>query len=120
MKYDSTTTPFQRRVYDAAQRIPRGKVTTYALLAHAIGCGSPRAVGQALRRNRYAPTVPCHRVIASDLRMGGFGGATRGAKLREKIALLRAEGVRIHSCRLAERAQVFAFSAPPHRHAQEP
>jgi hypothetical protein len=43
--------------------------------------------------------------------MGGFGGATRGAKLREKIALLRAEGVRIHSCRLAERAQVFTFSA---------
>lgn len=115
MNYDSTTTPFQRRVYEAARRIPRGMVTTYALLARAIGCGAPRAVGQALRRNRYAPAVPCHRVIATDLRMGGFGGATRGATLREKIALLRAEGVRIRAGRLLDRAQLFTFPAPSRR-----
>ena len=64
-------TSFQRRVYDAVVMIPAGCVSTYRLVALYIGCGAPRAVGQALRVNPYAPRVPCHRVIASDLRIGG-------------------------------------------------
>ncbi len=86
-------TPFQRRVYDALCEVPRGRVTTYGLLARCIGCGSARAVGGALRRNPFAPRVPCHRVIASDGSIGGFSGQRQGAEIRRKLALLREEGV---------------------------
>ncbi len=85
--------PFQRAVYGALCRVPAGRVTTYAALAHAVGCRSPRAVGQALRRNPFAPVVPCHRVIRSDLSLGGFGGCPSGPETARKAALLRAEGV---------------------------
>ncbi len=58
-------TVFQQSVYDICLRVPRGKVTTYGEIARVLGCGSSRAVGQALRCNPFAPRVPCHRVIAS-------------------------------------------------------
>ena len=87
------TTPFQRRVYAALCEVPAGRVTTYGLLARRIGCGSARAVGGALRRNPFAPRVPCHRVIAADGSIGGFRGETQGAAIQEKRARLRAEGV---------------------------
>lgn len=86
-------TEFQKRVYDVVRQIPEGRVTTYGLLARRLGCGSARAVGQALRANPYAPEVPCHRVIASDLRPGGYAGEQVGAKMRRKLQLLREEGV---------------------------
>jgi len=86
-------TPFQARVYAALREVPPGSVTTYGLLARRVGCGSARAVGGALRRNPFAPEVPCHRVIASDGTAGGFQGRRGGAALRRKLALLRAEGV---------------------------
>ena len=100
MKKKQQVTDFQRRVYDAARNIPRGKVTTYGLLAKAIGCGSPRAVGQALARNPFAPVVPCHRVIASDLTLGGFAGKTSGPELARKRRMLEAEGVRFANGRV--------------------
>lgn len=100
-------TPFQLRVYDATRRIPRGRVTTYGLLARALGCGSARAVGQALKVNPWAPRVPCHRVIRADLTLGGFQGRTRGSALRRKEELLRREGVRLAGGRLAEPRLVF-------------
>ncbi|MCX7819647.1 MAG: MGMT family protein [Kiritimatiellae bacterium] len=84
------------------RRIPRGRVATYAQVARAAGCASPRAVGQALRRNPFAPHVPCHRVIASDGRAGGFAGQQHGAALRRKLALLRREGVTFRRGRLAD------------------
>ena len=102
-------TPFQKRVDDATTRIPLGKVSTYGLIAKAIGCPSPRAVGQALRRNPFAPLVPCHRVIRGDLTIGGFGGKTAGAKIRRKIAMLADEGVCFENGSLADTARVFKF-----------
>ncbi len=87
-------TPFQKRVYDALCKIPAGKVATYGSLARRIGCGSAQAVGQALRRNPFAPEVPCHRVVAADGSPGGFDGARAGAKIRKKLTLLEREGVR--------------------------
>jgi methylated-DNA-[protein]-cysteine S-methyltransferase len=86
-------TAFQERVYDAVRMVPRGTVTTYKILGLAIGCGSSRAVGQALRRNPYAPEVPCHRVVSSDRRIGGFAGESDGAEVERKRTLLEAEGV---------------------------
>jgi O-6-methylguanine DNA methyltransferase len=102
-------TDFQKKVYDATSRIPKGRVSTYALVAKAIRCGSARAVGQALRRNPFAPEVPCHRVIASDLSIGGFGGQTSGPRIRKKLGLLKREGVRFENGRLAEPARVYRF-----------
>ena len=67
-------TPFQRRVYLELLNVPKGETITYGELAHRIGCRSAQAVGQALKRNPFAPEVPCHRVIASDGSPGGFHG----------------------------------------------
>lgn len=85
-------TPFQERVYNLLKRVPRGKVTTYGALAKKLKT-SPRAVGNALRENPFAPRVPCHRVIKSNGSIGGFKGRTKGKAIQEKIKLLRKEGV---------------------------
>jgi methylated-DNA-[protein]-cysteine S-methyltransferase len=88
-------TPFQSQVYLALCQVPEGLVTTYKHIATHIDCKSSQAVGQALKRNPWAPAVPCHRVVSTDLTIGGFFGVTKpGAKMDEKISLLRQEGVR--------------------------
>jgi methylated-DNA-[protein]-cysteine S-methyltransferase len=81
------------KVYQALCQVPKGKTTTYKYLAKAVGCRSSQAVGQALKRNPYAPTVPCHRVIQSDRKIGGFGGCRVGDKIYKKESLLKSEGV---------------------------
>ena len=97
MKKSRKPTAFEERVYAQLRRIPCGRVMTYAGLARAVGCGSPRAVGQALRRNPCAPEVPCHRVVRSDLTLGGYSGETSGPVLEKKVQLLRREGVGLDS-----------------------
>lgn len=94
---EERVTPFQGAVYEALRAVPAGRVTTYGRLAARVGCGSARAIGQALRRNPFAPRVPCHRVIASDLTLGGFSGARRGPLIAKKARLLLSEGVRFGS-----------------------
>ena len=104
-------TAFETRVYAACSAVPPGRVTTYGAIAAALGeeggrsgsgasatkptpTPSARAVGQALRRNPFAPTVPCHRVIAAGARLGRFSGSAGDTpQTRKKVALLRAEGV---------------------------
>ena len=102
-------TEFEQRVFDAICRIPQGRVTTYGLLARELGCGSAQAVGQALKRNPFAPEVPCHRVIASDLKTGGFAGQREGAKIRKKLRLLKEEGVEFKDGQLADDSLVWEF-----------
>jgi len=106
-------TPFQKRVYATLSQVPRGRVTTYKQLAECLGCRSCRAVGQALKRNPYAPKVPCHRVIASDLSPGGFMGRRGGTALHRKLDLLEKEGIRFHTGRLAEPKRLFFFNGKP-------
>ncbi|NLB56423.1 MAG: MGMT family protein [Lentisphaerae bacterium] len=103
------TSEFDKKVYAATQLIPRGKVTTYARLAKAIKCGSPRAVGQSLKRNPFAPIVPCHRVIRSDLTIGGFSGATDGEFIVKKLSLLQEEGVVFWNGVLSDNNMLFDF-----------
>ncbi len=69
--------------------IPRGRVTTYGELARAVGT-SPRAAGNYASRNPFPLIVPCHRVIRSDMRIGGY---SYGPIL--KASLLISEGVRV-------------------------
>lgn len=79
-------TPFQKKVWSAASAVPRGRVVTYGELARALKCGSPRAVGQALKANPLPIVVPCHRVVASK----GLGGYSCGTWIKE--ILLKIEG----------------------------
>jgi methylated-DNA-[protein]-cysteine S-methyltransferase len=66
-------TPFQRRVWEAARRIPYGEVVSYADLARMSGAeGASRAVGNAMGANPVPIVVPCHRVVHSDRSLGGF------------------------------------------------
>jgi methylated-DNA-[protein]-cysteine S-methyltransferase len=68
-------TPFQRTVWDQLQAIPYGETISYAELARRVGRpGAARAVGSANGRNPIAIVIPCHRVIASDGTLGGYGG----------------------------------------------
>ena len=87
------TTPFQEKVYAALAGIPPGFVTTYGTLAKVLGCGSSQAIGQALRRNPFAPDVPCHRVVRTGGFLGGFFGKTSDEACRKKRDLLEAEGI---------------------------
>jgi len=80
--------------------IPRGKVTTYRLIAKKLKTNAYRAVGNACRNNPYAPKVPCHRVVKSDGTIGGFAGKTSGKTVKKKIELLRREGVKVRDGRI--------------------
>lgn len=104
-----TTPTFAERVYTKLLEVPAGKVTTYKFLAEALDTKAYQAIGQALRRNPYAPRVPCHRVVASDGTLGGFNGHRSGENIQRKIALLAAEGVDI------EQGRVIDFPQRAHR-----
>lgn len=87
----TTITSFQRRVYLTLLEVPAGETITYGELARRIGCRSAQAVGQALKRNPFAPDVPCHRVIAADGSLGGYNGKRDGEELERKRQLLNSE-----------------------------
>ena len=79
---------FDRRVYELARTIPYGETRTYGAVANALGEEPMRArdVGQALAHNRFAPIVPCHRVVAANGQLGGYsapGGASTKRRLLE-------------------------------------
>jgi AraC family transcriptional regulator, regulatory protein of adaptative response / methylated-DNA-[protein]-cysteine methyltransferase len=79
---------FQQQVWGALLRIPYGETRTYAELARELGVpGAARAVGRANGANRIAIVIPCHRVIAADGGLGGYGGG-----LWRKLRLLETEG----------------------------
>lgn len=86
---------FAEKVYQELRKVPKGKVTTYKLLASKLGTKAYRAVGSALKNNPYAPKVPCHRVIKTDGRVGGFMGKLTGEEVARKIVMLRNEGVEV-------------------------
>ena len=78
---------FQEKVYSVVRKIPRGSVLTYKQVAALAGSPrAARAIGNILNKN-YDPKIPCHRVIRSDGKVGGYN---RGAKT--KIEILKKEG----------------------------
>jgi methylated-DNA-[protein]-cysteine S-methyltransferase len=90
---------WDRQVLAGVRRVPWGEVTSYGRLARIIGRpGAARAVGSAVGRNPIGLVVPCHRVIAGDGSLGGYGGAWYGereALLEIKRRLLAAEGIEL-------------------------
>lgn len=80
--------PFQDKVLRKLQEVPRGAVVSYQALGAAAGAPKgARAVGNAMHNNPVPIYVPCHRVIASNGGLGGYGGG-----LSRKLRLLRSEG----------------------------
>lgn len=85
---DYPGTDFQKLVWEGLLKIPYGQTRSYAQLAAEIGAdGASRAVGTANGMNRIAILIPCHRVIAADGGLGGYGGG-----LWRKLRLLEREG----------------------------
>ncbi len=83
----SDLTNKQQRVMEETLRIPRGETATYGEVAKRAGVpGGARFVGNVMATNRFAPIVPCHRVVASS----GLGGY--GPGLGKKIEILTLEG----------------------------
>ena len=82
---------FNQNCYELVRQVPKGFVTTYRDIAHKLNCRAYRAVGNAMNKNPeiYGRT-PCHRVVNSDGRVGGFAD-----DIRVKIDLLSSEGIEI-------------------------
>jgi methylated-DNA-[protein]-cysteine S-methyltransferase len=79
---------FERRVYEAARRIPPGSTLTYGELAERIGArGAAQAVGRALGRNPFPIVVPCHRVVAADGSLRGFSAPGGREAKRRMLAM---------------------------------
>ena len=95
--------PFNERCYELLRRVPNGKITTYKALAKAMGSKGYRAVGNAMNKNPYAPEVPCHRVIKSDGKVGGFAHGTK-----KKIEMLKKEGIPIKDGKV-ENMEMFLY-----------
>jgi methylated-DNA-[protein]-cysteine S-methyltransferase len=95
----SDRSAWDRLVLEGVRSIPRGEVASYSEVARRIGrAGAARAVGGAVARNPVGLLVPCHRVIAGDGSLGGYGVAAWGgreAALQLKRELLALEGVHI-------------------------
>ena len=76
---------YTQKVLKATLHVPLGYITSYGLIAKAVG-GGPRAVGNIMASNPFAPIVPCHRVVKSDFTLGGYGMG-----LKAKVAILERE-----------------------------
>lgn len=86
-----SVTPFQHQVLRALQKIPLGTTQSYGLLAQKLNT-SPRAIGNACRRNPIAIIIPCHRIVAQNS-IGGFAGKTSGKLIDIKNWLIQHEAL---------------------------
>lgn len=94
---------FFKAVWELLSKIPKGKVTTYGEIARQLKKpGAARAVGNACNANPFSPKVPCHRVVASSGKIGGYAHGTN-----RKIKLLEKEGIRVKNGKIADFEQKF-------------
>ena len=84
------TKSFEDQCLKLLGQIPAGKVTTYREIARALDSKAYRAVGRAMAKNRNLVVVPCHRVVCSDGKVGGYANG-----VDQKIELLEREGVAV-------------------------
>tara|TARA_B100001175_G_scaffold287451_1_gene269909 strand:+ start:505 stop:783 length:279 start_codon:yes stop_codon:yes gene_type:complete len=86
-------TSFQLKVWNYLKKIPKGNVKSYKDVAKGIGKPKAyRAVANAIGKNPYPPQIPCHRVIRSDGKLGGYSG---NGGIKEKRRLLKSEKILI-------------------------
>ena len=88
---------FEEKVLKLTKRIPKGKITTYKLIAEKLNTHAYRAVGTALHNNKRPIIISCHRVVNSDGFVGGYAKGTS-----KKINLLKKEGIKIKSKKIED------------------
>ena len=80
-----------KKIYKKLLEVPEGKITTYGELAKAVGIkNGQRAVGRIMNKNPYPVIIPCHRVVKSDGKVGGYAYGQH-----VKINMLSKEGIKI-------------------------
>src|SRR5712691_1935910 len=96
---------FEKSVCRVMKEIPKGRVTSYRLIAKRIGSG-PRAVGTGVARNPWPLFIPCHRVVPASMEIGNYsiGGALSDYGCEVKRDLLEREGVSIEGDKIASKA----------------
>jgi O-6-methylguanine DNA methyltransferase len=101
----NSVSEFQKNVCQRMKEIPKGRVTSYGMIAKRISSG-PRAVGTGVARNPWPLFVPCHRVVPADLEIGNYsiGGALSEYGCGVKRELLEREGVPIDRDRISSKA----------------
>ncbi len=90
-------TPFERDVLVEVSKIPHGCVKTYKEIAKSVNSNAYRAVGTAIGKNPFPILVPCHRVIRSDGKIGGFRGG-----MQMKVEILKNEGIKIEDNKIID------------------
>ena len=92
---------FASQCYDLLRQIPKGRVTTYKIIANRLGKKCYRLIGQIMAKNQNAPSVPCHRVVKSDGQIGGYMGSIK-SKTNKKIELLKQENVEVDNDKIVD------------------
>ena len=105
-------TDFQQKVFEALTEIPEGMVTTYKLMAEHLGHNARAAIsiGQVLKKNQDIDKYPCHRVIKTDLSIGGYFGKTEGDNINKKLELLK-EGIEFNDGILVDKSKIYKFQS---------
>lgn|SRR3989338_4539072 len=96
----------KEKIFKLLSRIPKGKVTTYKILAERSGIKNPRHIGQIIHKNKNPQKFPCHRVIRSDGTVASgyaFGGH------RKQVELLKKEGVKFSGQKVLELDQKLVY-----------
>ena len=95
-----------KKIYKKLLEVPQGKITTYGDLAKAVGLkNGQRAIGNIMNKNPYPGIVPCHRVIKSDGKLGGYAYGEKS-----KTKMLNREGVKIQNGKIMDfEKTVFRF-----------
>ena len=95
----------EEKVYKKLLEVPQGMVTTYGELAKAVGLNNgQRIIGKIMNKNPYPVIVPCHRVIKSDGKIGGYAW---GKKI--KINMLSKEGIQIKNGKIIDPKTIYRF-----------
>lgn len=95
----------EQKVYRKLLEVPRGKVTTYSELAKAVGLkNGQRVIGRIMNKNPYPVVIPCHRVILSNKKVGGYAW---GEKVKSKM--LAKEGIKIKKGKILDSDIIYRF-----------
>jgi methylated-DNA-[protein]-cysteine S-methyltransferase len=95
----------EHRVYEKLLKVPKGKVTTYSELAKAVGLkNGQRAIGRIMNKNPFPVIVPCHRVILSNGKIGGYAWGEN-----VKTNMLSKEGIKIKNGKILDSDKIYRF-----------
>ena len=95
----------EQKVYRKLLEVPRGKVTIYSELAKAVGLkNGQRVIGRIMNKNPYPVVIPCHRVVLSNKKVGGYAW---GEKVKSKM--LAKEGIKIKKGKILDSDIIYRF-----------